>query len=77
MIIVDLVLSAVAIVVAAALFTNAVELLGERLNLEKGYGGERARHRGHRPAGDYNSHGCRRRLPSWPVRAPAEVDDTW
>jgi cation:H+ antiporter len=33
MTIVELVLSAVAIVVAAALFTNAVELLGERLNL--------------------------------------------
>src|SRR3712207_279730 len=33
---VELVLSAVAIVVAAALFTNAVELLGERLNLGQG-----------------------------------------
>jgi cation:H+ antiporter len=34
--IVELVLSAVAIVVAAALFTNAVEILGERLNLGEG-----------------------------------------
>jgi Ca2+/Na+ antiporter len=33
---VELVLSAVTIVVAAALFTNAVELLGERLNLGQG-----------------------------------------
>jgi cation:H+ antiporter len=32
----ELVLSAVAIVVAAALFTNAVEILGERLNLGAG-----------------------------------------
>ncbi len=32
----ELVLSAVAIVVAAALFTNAVEILGERLNLSEG-----------------------------------------
>ncbi len=36
MTIVELVLSAVAIVVAAALFTNAVEILGERLNLGEG-----------------------------------------
>jgi cation:H+ antiporter len=36
MIIVELVLSAVAIVAAAALFTNAVEILGERLNLGAG-----------------------------------------
>jgi cation:H+ antiporter len=34
--IVELVLSAVAIVVAAALFTNAVEILGDRLNLGQG-----------------------------------------
>src|SRR5215216_7849569 len=34
--IVELVLSAVAIVVAAALFTNAVEILGERLDLGQG-----------------------------------------
>jgi cation:H+ antiporter len=36
MTIIELVLSAVVIVVAAALFTNAVEILGERLNLDKG-----------------------------------------
>ena len=36
MTIVELVLSAVAIVVAAALFTNAVEILGDRLNLDQG-----------------------------------------
>jgi cation:H+ antiporter len=36
MTVVELVLSAVAIVVAAALFTNAVEILGERLNLGQG-----------------------------------------
>ena len=36
MIILELVLSAAAIVVAAALFTNAVEILGERLNLGAG-----------------------------------------
>jgi cation:H+ antiporter len=36
MTIVELVLSAVAIVVAAALFTNAVEILGDRLNLGQG-----------------------------------------
>jgi cation:H+ antiporter len=36
MTIIELVLSAVAIVVAAALFTNAVEILGERLNLGEG-----------------------------------------
>jgi cation:H+ antiporter len=36
MTIVELVLSAVAIVAAAALFTNAVEILGERLNLGEG-----------------------------------------
>jgi cation:H+ antiporter len=36
MTIVELVLSAVAIVVAAALFTNAVEMLGDRLNLGEG-----------------------------------------
>jgi cation:H+ antiporter len=36
MTIIELVLSAVAIVVAAALFTNAVEILGERLNLGQG-----------------------------------------
>jgi len=36
MIIIELVLSALAIVVAAALFTNAVEILGERLNLGAG-----------------------------------------
>jgi hypothetical protein len=36
MIIIELVLSAVAIVVAAALFTNAVEMLGDRLNLGVG-----------------------------------------
>jgi cation:H+ antiporter len=36
MTIVELVLSAVAIVVAAALFVNAVEILGERLNLGAG-----------------------------------------
>ena len=36
MIILELVLSAAAIVVAAALFTNAVEILGERLNLGEG-----------------------------------------
>ena len=36
MIIIELVLSAVAIVVAAALFTNAVEIFGERLNLGAG-----------------------------------------
>ncbi len=34
--IIELVLSAVVIVVAAALFTNAVELLGHRLNLDQG-----------------------------------------
>jgi cation:H+ antiporter len=34
--IVELVLSAVAIVVAAALFTNAVEILGDRLDLDQG-----------------------------------------
>jgi cation:H+ antiporter len=34
--IVELVLSALAIVVAAALFTNAVEILGDRLNLGQG-----------------------------------------
>src|SRR5215212_1832910 len=33
---IELVLSAVAIVVAAALFTNAVEILGDRLYLDKG-----------------------------------------
>jgi cation:H+ antiporter len=36
MVLVELVLSAVAIVVAAALFTNAVEILGERLDLGQG-----------------------------------------
>jgi cation:H+ antiporter len=36
MTIIELVLSAVVIVVAAALFTNAVELLGERLSLDQG-----------------------------------------
>jgi cation:H+ antiporter len=36
MTIIELVLSAVVIVVAAALFTNAVEILGERLNLGEG-----------------------------------------
>jgi cation:H+ antiporter len=36
MTLVELVLSAVAIVVAAALFTNAVEILGERLDLGQG-----------------------------------------
>jgi cation:H+ antiporter len=36
MTIIELVLSAAAIVVAAALFTNAVEILGERLNLGEG-----------------------------------------
>jgi hypothetical protein len=36
MTVIELVLSAVAIVVAAALFTNAVEILGERLNLGQG-----------------------------------------
>jgi cation:H+ antiporter len=36
MIILELVLSAAAIVVAAALFTNAIEILGERLNLGAG-----------------------------------------
>jgi cation:H+ antiporter len=36
MIIIELVLSAAAIVVAAALFTNAVEMLGDRLNLGVG-----------------------------------------
>src|SRR3712207_9261447 len=36
MTIVELVLSAVAIVAAAALFTNAIEILGERLNLGQG-----------------------------------------
>ena len=36
MIVLELVLSATAIVVAAALFTNAVEILGERLNLGEG-----------------------------------------
>jgi cation:H+ antiporter len=34
--IIELVLSAAAIVVAAALFTNAIEILGERLNLDEG-----------------------------------------
>src|SRR5215218_166231 len=34
--IIELVLSAAAIVVAAALFTNAIEILGERLNLGEG-----------------------------------------
>src|ERR671917_1798027 len=34
--IIELVLSAVVIVVAAALFTNAVELLGYRLNMDQG-----------------------------------------
>ena len=34
--IIELLLSAVAIVVAAALFTNAIEILGERLNLGAG-----------------------------------------
>src|SRR5215216_2793764 len=34
--IVELVLSAVAIVVAAALFTNTVEILGDRLDLDQG-----------------------------------------
>jgi cation:H+ antiporter len=34
--IIELVLSAVAIVVAAALFTNAVEILGDRLDLDQG-----------------------------------------
>ena len=33
---IELLLSAVAIVVAAALFVNAVEMLGERLNLGQG-----------------------------------------
>ena len=36
MAVIELVLSAVAIVVAAALFTNAVEILGERLDLGQG-----------------------------------------
>jgi cation:H+ antiporter len=36
MTIIELVLSAVVIVVAAALFTNAVEILGDRLNLDQG-----------------------------------------
>jgi cation:H+ antiporter len=36
MTIIELVLSAAAIVIAAALFTNAVEILGERLNLGEG-----------------------------------------
>src|SRR5215218_3799815 len=36
MTVVELVLSAAAIVVAAALFTNAVEILGERLDLGQG-----------------------------------------
>jgi cation:H+ antiporter len=36
MTIIELVLSAVAIVVAAALFTNAVEILGDRLDLGQG-----------------------------------------
>jgi cation:H+ antiporter len=36
MTIIELVLSAVAIVVAAALFTNAVEILGDRLHLGQG-----------------------------------------
>ena len=36
MTIIELVLSAAAIVVAAALFTNAVEILGDRLNLGRG-----------------------------------------
>ena len=36
MTVIELVLSAAAIVVAAALFTNAVEILGERLNLGEG-----------------------------------------
>jgi cation:H+ antiporter len=36
MIVIELVLSAVAIVVAAAIFTNAVEILGDRLNLGEG-----------------------------------------
>jgi cation:H+ antiporter len=36
MTIIELVFSAVAIVVAAALFTNAIEILGERLNLGEG-----------------------------------------
>ena len=36
MTIIELVLSAVAIVVAAALFTNAVEILGDRLDLDQG-----------------------------------------
>jgi cation:H+ antiporter len=36
MTVIELVLSAVAIVVAAALFTNAVEIFGERLNLGQG-----------------------------------------
>src|SRR3712207_1189262 len=39
MIIVELVLSAVAIEAAAALFPNALEILGERLNLGAGAGG--------------------------------------
>jgi cation:H+ antiporter len=36
MTVIELVLSAAAIVVAAALFTNAIEILGERLNLGEG-----------------------------------------
>jgi cation:H+ antiporter len=36
MTVIELVLSATAIVVAAALFTNAIEILGERLNLGEG-----------------------------------------
>jgi cation:H+ antiporter len=36
MTILELVLSAVAIVVAAALFTNAVEIIGDRQDLDKG-----------------------------------------
>ena len=36
MTIIELVLSAVALVVAAALFVNAVEMLGDRLNLGEG-----------------------------------------
>src|ERR687884_1168459 len=36
MTVIELLLSAAAIVVAAALFTNAVEILGERLNLGAG-----------------------------------------
>jgi hypothetical protein len=43
-----------AIVAAASLFTNAVEILGGRLDLGQGGGRERASRRGHRPAGDHD-----------------------